>query len=301
MATIALPIASLRPPSATRIESTSAFSNARPGFAPNTFRIFPRIGRIACRLASRACFAEPPAESPSTMKSSRSSTGTFGLSSVSASFPGRFESEKIDVAALRSFFEIFDCAIRMSRVSSSAVEHLLRLARVRGEPGAEALVDERLHRALRLGAVQPALRLALELRLDHHHRHRRREAVEHVARLERLALVALQAAGLVRLVVEASRQRPPQSGHVGAAVDRVDDVAERVDALLGAVRPLQRHLDRQLGVAAVPAQRDDGGVHRVALGVQLAHVVGQAGARSGTSAPRRRRRRGTGTSRPRTR
>ncbi len=116
---MALPIASLRPPSATRIESTSAFSNARPALAPKTLRILPRRGRIACRLASRACFAEPPAESPSTMKISRSSTGTFGLSSVSASLPGRFESEKIDVAALRSFLEILDWAMRMSRVSSS--------------------------------------------------------------------------------------------------------------------------------------------------------------------------------------
>src|SRR3546814_8200551 len=33
-----------------------------------TLRILPRIGRIACVLRSRACLAEPPAESPSTMK-----------------------------------------------------------------------------------------------------------------------------------------------------------------------------------------------------------------------------------------
>ena len=31
------------------------------------FRIFPRRGRIACVARERAVFAEPPAESPSTM------------------------------------------------------------------------------------------------------------------------------------------------------------------------------------------------------------------------------------------
>ena len=34
----------------------------------STFRIFPRMGRIAWKLRSLAVFAEPPAESPSTMK-----------------------------------------------------------------------------------------------------------------------------------------------------------------------------------------------------------------------------------------
>ena len=38
----------------------------------STFRILPRSGRIAWTLRSRPCLAEPPAESPSTMKSSLS-------------------------------------------------------------------------------------------------------------------------------------------------------------------------------------------------------------------------------------
>ena len=37
------------------------------------FKIFPRIGMIAWKFLSRACLAEPPAESPSTMNSSDSS------------------------------------------------------------------------------------------------------------------------------------------------------------------------------------------------------------------------------------
>ena len=35
-----------------------------------TFRILPRNGSMACVARSRACLAEPPAESPSTMNSS---------------------------------------------------------------------------------------------------------------------------------------------------------------------------------------------------------------------------------------
>ena len=51
----------------------------------STFRIFPLSGRIAWYRRSRACFAEPPAESPSTMNSSHRA-GSFSWQS--ASFPG---------------------------------------------------------------------------------------------------------------------------------------------------------------------------------------------------------------------
>ena len=49
------------------------------------FRILPRSGMIAWVLRSRACFAEPPAESSSTRKISQSS-GSCDVQS--ASFPG---------------------------------------------------------------------------------------------------------------------------------------------------------------------------------------------------------------------
>ena len=58
------------------IFSTLAFS---------TFRILPRRGRMAWVVRSRPCLAEPPAESPSTMKTSFL-TGSFEVQS--ASFPG---------------------------------------------------------------------------------------------------------------------------------------------------------------------------------------------------------------------
>src|SRR5437667_6577 len=66
----------LRISSLARILSMRAFS---------TFRILPRMGRMAWKRRSRPCFADPPAESPSTMYSSHSS----GLSQAqSASLPG---------------------------------------------------------------------------------------------------------------------------------------------------------------------------------------------------------------------
>ena len=51
----------------------------------STLRILPRSGRTACVLRSRPCLAEPPAESPSTMKISASDGS---LTEQSASLPG---------------------------------------------------------------------------------------------------------------------------------------------------------------------------------------------------------------------
>jgi hypothetical protein len=53
-----------------------AVSFSRPALA--TLRILPRSGRIAWVLRLRACLAEPPAESPSTMNSSAPSARCSG-------------------------------------------------------------------------------------------------------------------------------------------------------------------------------------------------------------------------------
>ena len=55
-------------------------------FALSTFRIFPLKGSIAWFFLSLPCFADPPAESPSTINNSESS-GFFSWQS--ASLPGR--------------------------------------------------------------------------------------------------------------------------------------------------------------------------------------------------------------------
>ncbi len=60
----------------------------------STLMIFPRSGSTACVLRSRACFAEPPAESPSTTKIS---ARVGSLTVQSASLPGRVEFSSADL------------------------------------------------------------------------------------------------------------------------------------------------------------------------------------------------------------
>src|ERR1041385_3800338 len=56
-----------------------------------TLRILPRSGRIAWLLRSRACFAEPPAESPSTRNTSHSCGAGGGRAGWCAGRPPRLE------------------------------------------------------------------------------------------------------------------------------------------------------------------------------------------------------------------
>ena len=65
---------------------SSRFCSSLSGVAEATFRIFPRSGRMAWVRRSRACLAEPPALSPSTMKISEPSAA---WAEQSASLPGR--------------------------------------------------------------------------------------------------------------------------------------------------------------------------------------------------------------------
>ena len=65
---------------------TSSCSNALCHITRSTLNILPRIGRIAWKCRSRPCFAEPPAESPSTMNISQFAAS---LSEQSANLPGR--------------------------------------------------------------------------------------------------------------------------------------------------------------------------------------------------------------------
>ncbi len=63
-------------PRAVMMFLISSFSSTRSSRAFSTLRILPRSGRIAWKCRSRACLAEPPAESPSTRYSSHSAGGS---------------------------------------------------------------------------------------------------------------------------------------------------------------------------------------------------------------------------------
>src|SRR6188768_4028153 len=72
-------------PMATEMSCTSCEEAISPTDTSQVFRILPRNGMMACVSRSRACLAEPPAESPST----RNSSECFGSLFVqSANFPG---------------------------------------------------------------------------------------------------------------------------------------------------------------------------------------------------------------------
>ena len=57
-------------PSATAMSCTSCEAKTCSGETSHVFKILPRNGRIAWYSRSRACLAEPPAESPSTRNNS---------------------------------------------------------------------------------------------------------------------------------------------------------------------------------------------------------------------------------------
>ena len=82
--------------------------------------ILPRSGSTAWVLRSRACLAEPPAESPSTMKSSAS---RGSLTVQSASLPGSVEFSSADLRRVRSR------ALRAASRARAASTALVRIRR----------------------------------------------------------------------------------------------------------------------------------------------------------------------------
>ncbi len=80
-------------PIAVNNERISSLANTRSNEAFPTFKILPRIGKIACVKRLRPCLAEPPAESPSTINNSEIS-GSFDV--LSASLPGKLPISKPD-------------------------------------------------------------------------------------------------------------------------------------------------------------------------------------------------------------
>lgn len=80
-------------PIAFTIALISSFDRILSILAFSTFKILPFSGSIAWVLLSLPCFAEPPADSPSTINSSQS---CGSLSEQSASLPGSELSSRND-------------------------------------------------------------------------------------------------------------------------------------------------------------------------------------------------------------
>ena len=123
---------------------SSRFSSTFWVEACSAFRTLPRKGRIAWVLRSRPCLAEPPAESPSTMKSSLSAGS---VDEQSASFPGRFK--RCETAVLR-----------VTSADAARDASLARAARMMRATTASAMVLFSFRYCSSAGRMRPSIMLA---------------------------------------------------------------------------------------------------------------------------------------------
>src|SRR5438552_2193948 len=147
--------------------------------------IFPRSGSTAWYVRSRPIFAGPPAESPSTMKSSAASGSRMVQS---ASLPG---SDMLSSADLRRGSSRAVRGAWRARGGDRLVHDLPRVGGVLLEKLRELRVDRRFDEARNLRIAELALRLTFELRVLQLHRDDRRQAFAHVLALE-VVLLLLQ-------------------------------------------------------------------------------------------------------------
>ena len=256
-------------PSAVTRSASSLFSSTFAVDTPSVFSTLPRSGRIAWRARSRPCFAEPPAESPSTTNSSL--VIDPGLVQ-SASLPGRLTRPAVGplrtTSACAARLASRARADRMMRATiASAIDWLLFSQCSR--PGPHQAVDRRHH----FGIVEAILGLALELRLLDEHRQDAGHAFANVFGGERHALRRQ----VVRLDVIADRLAEPgaQAVLVRAARSGRDAVDVAAQVLVGRFGPLQDELDLD---AVLFLERERRFVHRlgVPLGDDLLQVVDEA-------------------------
>ena len=171
--------------------------------------IFPRRGKIACVMRSRACFAEPPAESPSTMKSSASAGS---LIVQSASLPGDVSERALaprklarlpsGLAGVASGNGLLD---DLASVGALLLEELRKL-----------LIDHSLHETGDPRVAQLGLRLPLELGAAQLDGNDGCKAFPGVFTFKVVVLL-LQEALVARVLVERARQCGTEPLEMGSA------------------------------------------------------------------------------------
>ena len=223
-------------PNAEMSACTSLLASALSRRARSTLRILPRIGRMAWVSGLRPRTAEPPAESPSTMKTSdRDGSLVWQSRSLPGSPPDSSSPlRRVASRALRAAIRAAEAWIALRTMS-------LPSRRVRLEPVPERVGHRPLDEALDLGVAELGLGLALELRLAELDRDDGGEALAHVVAGEVLVLV-LEQVLLAGEVVDQLGQRRPEPLLVGAALVGVDRVGVGVDRLAVGGRPLHRQL-----------------------------------------------------------
>ena len=217
--------------------------------------IFPRSGRIACVVRSRACFAEPPAESPSTMKSSADS-GILDRAVGELSRERRVLERALPSRQLTSLARGLPGVARRDRL----LDDLAGLGLVLLEELPQPLVDDLLDQARDSRVPELGLRLSFELGVAELHRDDRRQALSGVLAFE-VVLLLLEDAFLPRVLVERARERGAEALEMRSTLRRVDVVREREDRLDVRGVPLHRDLDGSL--VALALEVDDVLVHRI--------------------------------------
>ena len=222
--------------------------------------IFPRSGRTACVLRSRACFAEPPAESPSTMNSSASAR-------VADRAVGELAGQGRVLERRLAPGQVARLARRLA--STGGVDGLLqdppRLARVLLQELAQLAVHRLLDQALDRRVAELRLRLALELGVGELDRDHRGQPLADIVAAQVRVLLLQQALG-PRVGVQRPGQRRAEAREVRAALVGVDVVGEREHRLLVGGVPLHRDLD--LAVGGLVIEEDGLPVQRVLVLVQ---------------------------------
>ncbi len=199
--------------------------------------IFPRSGRIAWYVRSRACLAEPPAR--------------VALDDVELAEIRVLERAVGELARQRRVLERALAARQLARLARGETgargrdrlrDDLPRLGRVLLEELGELLVDDCLDEALDRRVAELRLRLSLELRVAQLHGDDGGEALADVLALE-VVLLLLQQALVARVAVERAGQGRAEAREVRAALGRVDVVREREDRLDVRGVPLHRDLE----------------------------------------------------------
>ena len=155
--------------------------------ARSTFRILPRIGRMAWVRGSRARTAVPPAESPSTMNSSLS-RGSWLEQSFSLSGMPTPDRPVLRRMALRAFLA---ATAGLGR-ADGLLDDPVGLGRVLEQPLGQLVVGDLLHQRADGDVAQLGLGLALELGLAQLHRDDGGEALPDVLAEEVLVLLLEQ-------------------------------------------------------------------------------------------------------------
>ena len=237
------------------IAAHSAFLSMSASEALCTLRILPRIGSRAWNSESRASFAVPSAELPSTMNSSvrsrsslRQSTSFAGIEEDSSAFLRRCTSRWVRAATrARMALATFSATALTTSLSprgglvSQAVSSLLTTAAT-----------------IRDAAGVPRISLVWPSNCGS----ARRTVITAVAPSRASSLVIAPSLGAQHLggggvVVERLDQRPLEAGDVGAALGRGHDVDERAHLRVVVVAPPQRDVDHELALdlGAAPCGR----------------------------------------------